>query len=65
MQSSAQKKKQTLQIEQNKIARERRIPFELTGDSYYSKENMAYLKGIAQDVKDGKTHFTEHELLEV
>lgn len=48
-----------------KVAREGRIPFELSADPFYSESNIRYLKGIMQDVKDGKAHFAEHDLIEV
>ena len=44
-----------------KVGRERRIPFEITADS---DRNTQYLEGIMQDIKSGKAHFAEHELLE-
>ena len=47
-----------------KVGRERRIPFEVSADPFYSEGNMRYLKGIMQDVKDGRAHFAEHELIE-
>ena len=48
-----------------KVAREWRIPFELSVDPFYSESNIRYLEGIMQDVKDGKAHFAEHDLIEV
>ena len=48
-----------------KVGRERRIPFEVSADPFYSESNMRYLEGIMQDVKDGKAHFEEHKLIEV
>lgn len=42
-----------------------RIPFELSVDPFYSESNIRYLEGIMQDVKDGKAHFAEHDLIEV
>jgi len=47
-----------------KVAREQRIPFELSADPFYSERNIRYLESIMQDVKDGKAHFAEHALLE-
>lgn len=44
------------------VAREHRIPFELTSDPFYSETNMAHIRrGIAQ-LEAGKG--VEHELLE-
>lgn len=47
------------------ISRERRIPFELTADPFYSASNIRHLEKIKQDVDEGKAHFAEHELIEV
>ena len=48
-----------------KVAREKRIPFELTAEPFYSDSNMRYLENIMRDVKEGKAKFAEHELIEV
>lgn len=47
-----------------KVAREKRIPFELTADPFYSESNIRYLEGIMHDVENGTARFAEHELLE-
>ncbi|MBD5144757.1 MAG: type II toxin-antitoxin system RelB/DinJ family antitoxin [Ruminococcus sp.] len=47
-----------------KVGRERRISFEITDDPFYSKSNMRYLEQMMSDVKSGKAHFAEHELIE-
>lgn len=47
-----------------KVGRERRIPFEVTADSFYSESNIRYLEKVMSDVKSGKAHFAEHELIE-
>ena len=47
-----------------KVGREKRIPFELTADPFYAESNLRYLESIMRDVKDGKAHFTEHDLIE-
>ena len=39
-----------------RAAREGRIPFELCDDDY--------LEDIIRDIKEGRTHFSEHELIE-
>lgn len=47
-----------------KVGRERRIPFEVSADPFYSEENIAELERRIADIKAGKnTH--EHELIEV
>lgn len=47
-----------------KVAREKRIPFELSADPFYSEGNIHHLENIMQDVRNGKAHFAEHELIE-
>ena len=32
---------------------------------FYSERNLRYLESVMQDVKDGKAHFAEHDLIEV
>lgn len=48
-----------------KVVKEKRIPFELSADPFYSEENIRYLESVIRDMKEGKAHFTEHELLDV
>ena len=48
-----------------KVSREKRIPFEVGVDPFYTEQNMRYLEKIARDIAQGKAHFEEHELLEV
>lgn len=48
-----------------KVAREKRIPFELTADPFYSKENIAELERRAKLAKEDKNYFKEHDLLDV
>ncbi len=38
-----------------RVAREGRIPFELSDDDY--------LEDIIRDIKEGRVHFSEHELI--
>ena len=46
-----------------KVANERRIPFEISADPFYSEEHIAMLEKRIADLKAGKrTH--EHELIE-
>ena len=47
-----------------KVGRERRIPFDLSLDPFYSEANMNYLKGVMEDVRAGNAVFSEHELAE-
>ncbi len=48
-----------------KVGREYRIPFEVSADPFYSDSNIRHLEGIMQDIRDGKAHFAEHDLVEV
>ena len=47
-----------------KVGKERRIPFEITADPFYSKDNIDYLENVMSDVKEGRAHFSEHNLIE-
>ena len=47
-----------------KVSRERRIPFEVSVDPFFSDTNTRYLERIAQDVAQGQAYFAEHELVE-
>lgn len=46
------------------VARERRIPFEITADSFYSEYNMRYLEQKMNAYKNGALHTSTHELFE-
>ena len=46
------------------VVREKRIPFELTADPFYSESNVRYLEKKLDDYKAGKLELAEHELLE-
>ena len=45
--------------------RENRIPFELSADPFYSRENIAELERRVENIKSGKSVLKEHELIEV
>lgn len=45
-----------------KMTRERRIPFEVSVDPFYSEKNMKYLREAISALNEGKG--VEHELLE-
>ena len=47
-----------------KVGSERRIPFEVSADPFYSESNLNYLKSIIKDIEEGKAHFAEHDLIE-
>ena len=44
--------------------RENRIPFELSADPFYSKENMKELERRVHAVRSGESTLKEHELIE-
>lgn len=46
------------------VAREHRIPFELSADPFYSRENMAELERRVEEIRLGKSTLKEHELIE-
>jgi DNA-damage-inducible protein J len=47
-----------------KVIQEQRIPFEITADPFYSKQNMETLERRIADAKVGR-NMHEHELIEV
>jgi DNA-damage-inducible protein J len=47
-----------------KVSREKRIPFDVSVDPFYSESNIKYLEDIVNDIKEGKAHFVEHDLIE-
>ncbi len=48
-----------------KVAREKRIPFDVSVDPFYSEENMKRLEKIISDIDSGKAKLVEHDLVEV
>ena len=48
-----------------KVGRERRIPFEISADPFYSAENITELERRVQSIKNGAATLKEHELIEV
>lgn len=47
------------------VIRENRIPFELSADPFYSKNNTTELERRVADIKSGKSTLKEHDLIEV
>ena len=45
-----------------KVARERRIPFDITADPFYSKSNINFLKEAIKELDKGNR--VEHSLIE-
>lgn len=46
------------------VARERKIPFEVSADPFYSKSNIEYLENKMKDYKNGNLNFSSHDLIE-
>lgn len=44
------------------VVRENRIPFELSADPFYSKENIDELERRISDIRSGKSILKEHEV---
>ena len=47
-----------------KVSREKRIPFEISADPFYSESNMKHLSKVISDIETGKAKPVEHELIE-
>ena len=47
-----------------KVSREKRIPFDVAIDPFYSESNMRYLEQKMADYKAGRLKLAEHELIE-
>lgn len=47
-----------------KMRREKRIPFEVSVDPFYSDANMSYLKKVLSEIDSGKATLAEHTLIE-
>ncbi len=47
-----------------KVIREKRIPFDVSIDPFYSESNMRHLSKIVSEVDSGTAVLTEHELIE-
>ena len=48
-----------------KVGREKRIPFEINADPFYSAENIAELERRTASIKNGTSTLKEHDLIEV
>lgn len=48
-----------------KVAREKRIPFDVSVDPFYSEENMKRLERVISDIDSGRAKLVEHDLTEV
>ena len=47
-----------------KVGREKRIPFEVNADPFYTESNIAYLEQIVAEIESGKAKLVEHQLIE-
>lgn len=48
-----------------KVGREKRIPFELNIDPFYSENNIRRLEKVVESIKNGTANLVEHDLIEV
>ncbi|RRD96492.1 type II toxin-antitoxin system RelB/DinJ family antitoxin [Clostridiales bacterium COT073_COT-073] len=48
-----------------RVAREGKIPFELSADPFYSERNITRLKRAIANVESGQSTLKEHNLIEV
>lgn len=47
-----------------KVSRERRIPFEINADPFFSAKNMETLRQITSEIDSGRAKLEEHALIE-
>ena len=47
-----------------KVRRERRTPFEISIDPFYSSANIEYLQSVTSEIDSGKAKLEEHDLRE-
>ncbi len=47
-----------------KVTKERRIPFEVSADPFYSESNMRHLETVVSNIEEGRVALVEHDLLE-
>lgn len=47
-----------------KVCREKRIPFEISVDPFYSERNIKYLENVVADIESGKAKMVVHDLIE-
>ena len=52
-----------LKLDEVKVNTERRIPFEVLADPFYSKENMDELERRVANIRTGKSVLKEHDLI--
>lgn len=47
-----------------KMRREKRIPFDVSIDPFYSDSNVAYFKKVIKEIESGKARLEEHDLID-
>lgn len=47
-----------------KVSREKRIPFDVSVDPFYSENNIRHLEKKMEEYKAGRLQLAEHELIE-
>ncbi len=47
-----------------KMTREKRIPFDVSLDPFYSNENIEHLKKIISEIESGEAKLQKHDLIE-
>jgi hypothetical protein len=53
----------SLRTDATRVNTERRIPFEVSADPFYSKENMYELERRVANIRTGKSVLKEHDLI--
>ena len=53
----------SLRTDATRVNTERRIPFEVSADPFYSKENMDELVRRVANIRTGKSVLKEHDLI--
>lgn len=48
-----------------KVAREKRIPFELSADPFFSENNIKHLEKTISEINNGTAKLIEHNIIEV
>ena len=46
-----------------KVGNEKRIPFEIVADPFYTEANMKYLRKVVSDIESCRARLTAHELI--
>ena len=47
-----------------KVTKEKRIPFEITAEPFYSESNQRYLGKVIEEIETGKATLVSHDLIE-